>query len=347
MNLKFKEIEEKEVWENFFDFVQEKTFLNSWNWGEFQKMMGNKIWRLGIFEGDSKLLGLALVIKISAKRGSFLFLPHSPSIIDDSKKFEVLKALLEKLKEIAKEEKITFLRIAPIWERNNENENIFKNLGFKKAPLHIHPEMTFELDIKNSNEEILKNMRKTTRYLIRQGLKNKEIEIERENSLLGIEKFNVLYQETAKRQKFVPFSFEYLKNEFLVFSKDDQISILLGKYKNEISAGGIFIFWQNIAFYHHGASLQKYPKVPVSYLLIWRAIEEAKKRGCEKFNFWGGVKIEERNLKHPWYGLSLFKKGFGAVEKEYLETKDFPLKKFYWLNFLVETIRKWKRYGFG
>jgi len=61
----------------------------------------------------------------------------------------------------------------------------------------------------------------------------------------------------------------------------------LGEYLNEIVAGGIFVFWQGIGFYHHGASSLKYPKIPVSHLMLWEAIKEAKNRGCQKFNFWG------------------------------------------------------------
>jgi lipid II:glycine glycyltransferase (peptidoglycan interpeptide bridge formation enzyme) len=33
----------------------------------------------------------------------------------------------------------------------------------------------------------------------------------------------------------------------------------------------------------------------------------------------------EENANHPWKGLSLFKKGFGGHEKDYLRTKDYPL----------------------
>jgi lipid II:glycine glycyltransferase (peptidoglycan interpeptide bridge formation enzyme) len=354
--MEIKEIKDKKIWEEFLEKCKEKTFLQSWNWGEFQKLMGNKIWRLGIYENsklktqNSKLIGVALVIKISAKRGTFLFVPHGPIIKSQisNLKSQILKYLLEELKNLAKEEKCDFIRIAPILERNEENEKIFKELGFREAPIHIHPELTWELDITPSEENLLMGMRKTTRYLIRQAQKNKEIEIEEENNFEGIEKFNQIYRLTKERHGFVPFSLEYLKNEFLAFSRDNQISILLGKYKGEIVSGGVFVFWQNIGFYHHGASSQKYPKIPVSYLLLWEAIKKAKERGCEKFNFWGiapltNSKFQIPNSKHPWAGLTLFKMGFGGYKKEYLKTQDFPLSLKYWFNFAVEKLRRKKR----
>jgi lipid II:glycine glycyltransferase (peptidoglycan interpeptide bridge formation enzyme) len=346
--IEIKEIQKKEIWENFLLDCQEKTFLDSWNWGEFNKMMGNKIWRVGIYENNN-LLGVALVIKIEAKRGTFLFVPHGPNIKIQNPNFkiQILEVLLAELKKIAKEERVDFIRIAPVLERNEENIKIFKELGFREAPIHMHPEATWELDIKKPEEELLSKTRKTTRYLIRQAQKNSDIRIEQSLELRDIEKFNQLYQETVDRHHFVPFSLEYLKNEFSAFSQNDQLSIFLGKYKNEIVAGGIFIFWQNIAFYHHGASSLRYPKIPVSYLLLWEAIKEAKNRGCRKFNFWGIAPITSdfrpQNSDHPWAGLTLFKMGFGGYKKEYVKTQDLPISKKYWLNFIIEKLRKTKR----
>lgn len=398
--MKIKKISEKEIWENFLLGCQDKTFLQSWNWGEFQKQMGNKIWRLGIYlsseapslqeakeDETHDLISLALIIKIVAKRGTFLFLPHAPSVAflsaeasaeaeakegGPKTRYEALKILLEELKKIAKEEKASFIRVSPVWERNEENVKVFQKSGFRKAPIHMHPELTWELDINTSEEELLAKMRKTTRYLIKQAQKNKDIEIyqspaegpastrgeagearQGRQKLEDIEVFNQLYQKVARRHHFIPFSLNYLKNEFLAFSPDNQISIFLGKYKNEIISAAIVIFWQNIAFYHHGASLLKYSKIPTSYLLQWEAIKEAKKRGCSFYNFWGIAPSENKSPhrnpfgilrgKHPWAGLTLFKTGFGGYKKEYVKTQDFVLSKRYWLNYFVEKIRKSKR----
>ena len=59
--MEIRKINNKEVWENFLLECEEKTFLQSWNWGEFQKAMGNKIWRLGVFEND-QLISVGLLV---------------------------------------------------------------------------------------------------------------------------------------------------------------------------------------------------------------------------------------------------------------------------------------------
>lgn len=345
MNL--KEINNKEIWENFLLGCKEKTFLDSWNWGEFQKKIEDKIWRLGLYN-NQELIGLVLVVKVKAKRGTFLFIPHGPVIKKGAKllsrdKASLLKELSSFLKELAKKERASFIRIAPIWSRNEENIKVFKELGFKDAPIHVHPELTWELDISPKEEDLLMGMRKTTRYLIRQAEKNPDIEIIKSSNINDLERFSALLDKTADRHHFVPFSLNYLKDQFSCFSPDNQIVIYLAKYKQEIISGAIMIYWQEIGFYHHGASLSKYNsnKVPVSYLIQWEAIKQAKNRGCKKYNFWGIAPEDKKN--HPWKGLTLFKKGFGGYKKEYLKTQDLVLSKKYYLTYLFEKLRKLKR----
>jgi len=367
--MEIREIQNKDEWESFLLGCEEKTFLSSWNWGEANSMMGNKIWRLGIYStpGVEYLDAVVLVVKIVAKRGTFLLVPHGPNLKNSkwgpgeawegggrvgvqipnpkqvpNSKFQTLNTLLEELKKIAKEEKVDFIRINPIWERNEENNEVFKSLKFKEAPLHMHPEASWKLDLRISDEELLMQMRKTTRYLIRQAQKNRDIEIFQSSKIEDVAIFNKLYQGVVESQHFIPFSLDYLKNEFLAFLPDNQTSFFFGKYKGEIIASAFVLFWSKIGFYHHAALLPKFHKIPIAYSLLWEAIKEAKKRGCTLYDFWGYVNPKE-DPRHPWAGPTLFKMGFGGRPYEYVKTQDFPLSKKYCLTYLFEKIRKTKR----
>ena len=120
MTFKIENIHDKSVWEAFAGQYAPRSFLDSWQWGEFQKQIGNKIWRLGIL-ADNKLAGTALVSKIIAKRGTFLLIQHGPCLAEAPK--EMFAILLAELKKIGQEEKASFIRINPLWERNQKNEN--------------------------------------------------------------------------------------------------------------------------------------------------------------------------------------------------------------------------------
>ncbi len=323
---------------------QHKTFLQSWNWGEFQQSLGNNIWRFGVFN-ENNLVAVALAVKHVAKRGSFLLVPHGPVIKNakiKNQNAKLLNLLLEKLKKLAEQEKVDFIRVSPIFERSAENEMLFKDLGFRLRPLHTHPESSWKLDMQKPEDQLLAEMRKTTRYLIKQAQHNKDIEIFQSNNIKDIEVFNQMHLEVVKKQKFVPFSLEYFRKEFLAFANDGQITIFFAKYRGKIIAASYEIFWSGIGFYHHAALLPEYRNVPVSYLLQWEAIKEAKKRGCKTYDFWGYID-PTTHPKHPYAGPTLFKMGFGGKAEEYVKTQDFVISQKYWLNYIIETARRIKR----
>lgn len=351
--MEIREIQSKGEWEGFLAGCKDKTFLQSWNWGEFQEMMREKIWRLGIFE-DRDLISVALVVKVKAKRGTFLLVPHGPVVINpkSTPSFDgvpsrmtgqILQTLLEKLKELARQEEARFIRINPIWSRSPENTSLFKNLGFRDAPIQMHPEASWKLNIIPPSSELLLDMRKTTRYLIRQASQNPDIAVFQSNRLEDVRIFSAMHEKVSRRQGFIPFSLEYLEKEFSVFQKENAVSLFFGKYKDEIAAASFVVFWSGIGFYHHAASLPEYAKLSIPYLLQWEAIQEAKSRGCALYDFWGYVDPKTQP-KHPWAGPTLFKMGFGGDAHEYVKTQDLPLSWKYLSTALFERVRKIRRH---
>ena len=191
--IEIKEIKNKQEWEDFLNDCQEKTFLISWNWGNFHEKMGHKIWRLGIYK-ENQQIGCFLVVKIKAKFRTFIFVPHGPVLKNEyliifNLKKDILEQMTKFLKNLSEQESADFVRIAPIWENSRENKKIFEDIGFTTAPTHIHPEVTWLLDITGREEEILMQMRKNTRNLIRRAIKE-GVKIIKDNSQKGIDKFN-------------------------------------------------------------------------------------------------------------------------------------------------------------
>ena len=331
--MEIRDLNDKNAWEGFWEKCEEKSFLQSWNWGEFWKRQGHKIWRLGVYDGEALMLAV-LAVKIIAKRGTFLLVQHNVGISE---------ILLNKLKEIAKKEKCDFIRMAPLLERTKENIKLFKDLGFKKAPMHASAyEATWKLSLIKPEEELLSDMRKTTRYLIKQTQKNPDILIEKSDELSDFATYKRLNEELVKRQHFIQFSDEYIKNEFEIFAKDRQALWIFGKYKGEARAAALVIFWSGKGFYHQAASDSSFAKLSIPYLVQWEAIKEAKKRGCKIYDFWGYVDPQKYS-KHPWAGPSLFKMGFGGYKKEYVKTQDYPLSLKYRLTYIFESFRKIRR----
>ncbi|MCF7812377.1 peptidoglycan bridge formation glycyltransferase FemA/FemB family protein [Candidatus Gracilibacteria bacterium] len=327
----------------FYDaFPGQKTFLQTPKYGDFRSALGEKNFRYGIYSQNSdskqvKMIGVAQFQRIPAKRGIHLHLPHGPLIQNTQNK--ALAFFLSEYKRLGHEQSCDFVRISSLFEKEGAREILdsFKKEGFRDAPVHlVNPEKTWVLDITQSEEDILKNMRKSTRYEVRRSGRG-EIKTRMGNKKEDLEIFWKLHTETVKRQNFIPFARQTTEKELEIFGND--VQIFSAEVEQIMCSSSIIIFDSHAAYYHQGAST--YSKLPCSHSTLWDAIREAKRRGCTEFNFWGVCDEDEKD--HPWYGLSRFKRGFGGEERNFLHAQDFPLTKKYWLNWTVEKYRKWKR----
>lgn len=343
------EISDKDQWQELNRRVDSKTFLQSWTSKKWRTAIGQEVKLFGVLDRQ-KLIAGALVaemplVKWRNQKVNFWFLPHGP-IIDRAyweNRSKILSALIDHIRLIAQQNhKVAFIRVQPAWPDNEEDQQVFKSLGFRKAPIFIVPEVTWCLDITPDEEEILKGMRKTTRYLIRKGLNNHDLEVRMGDRKDDLADFLKLYRQTVGRHRFQAFSLNYLEKELECLRSEDEIAIFNAFYQNRPIASAIIVFHQNTAYYHQGASEDQQPKeAPGSYLIQWEAIREAKKRGCSVYNFWGIA--DNNNRRHAYHGLSLFKKGFGGYRLDYLPTQDLVIRWQYWPNYLIEKCRRWKR----
>ncbi|MBI4038173.1 peptidoglycan bridge formation glycyltransferase FemA/FemB family protein [Candidatus Daviesbacteria bacterium] len=336
--LKITEVKNQQIWDSFIARSPLYTFFQSWNWGEFNKNMGDEIFRLGIFDGE-KLAGVALVVKVFAKRGTFLFCPHGPIFQKDEASY--WQFFLKFLKKMGQDLGVDFVRISPVLPNSPKYLLMFKKQMFINAPIHMSAESSWILDLEGrSEEELLAEMRKTTRYEIRQAIKS-GWQVEKSTDPKDMKIFLKLYHQTVERENFVPFSDKYLEEEFKTFVKTNQAMLFLEKHQTRYVAALMVIFYGKGAFYHQGATLHRSGE-SASYLAEWEAIKEARSRRCNFYNFWG---IAPTNSpKHPWYGLSLFKKGFGGKQIDFVHAQDYPFKKWKYLPiYILERWRKLKR----
>ena len=235
------EIKDKKIWDEFIISQPTHTFLHSWAWGEFNEAAGDKVWRLGISNpaglDPDRLVAAALIVKVHARRGNFLFIPHGP--IGDKR---ILPVFIDEIKRLAKQEKVGFIRISPLLQDVEENEKSFRDLGFRPAPIHMHAETTWTLSLQPSEEEILADMRKTTRNLIRRAQKE-NVTIKTGTSDENIEIFYDLYRETVKKHNFTPFSLASIKNQVKILSHNSEANIFTAWHNGEALASAIIIFY--------------------------------------------------------------------------------------------------------
>ncbi len=332
--MEVKEVLDERSWEQFLIRQRHTPFLQSWAWGEFQDKLGLSHHRFGIYQSGA-LIGICQALVGRRRLGSFVYVPRGPVL----KSFDsgLARAVLEYLEDFAAREKVDYLRVEPHWEASPDLGELLREVGYRKAPAATGQAggVTLLLDLSLSEDELLAQMRKTTRYLIRssEGL---GLEIYRTADPRKMGEFHRLMSITHRRQRFVPHRPRYLQTQFETLAPRGMEELAWAKYQGDILSAALVFSYGDTVTYAHGASV--HTNVPASYFLLWEVIKEAKKDGYHYFDFWGIA--PNGNPRHPWYGYSLFKKGFGGYRVDYAGVWDYPLTPRYWAVFGIEKLRR-------
>lgn len=333
-------IDGKEKWNQYVQENPFGTLLNTSYWGSFQSELDKKVFRLRLEDNGSGLEGLSLIIKEELPPAkSYFYAPRGPLLKYLQNNFEEdLKKFIKAVKNIAEEEDAIFLRIDPSLPESFLET--FLKLGFKRADKEVQPRETLLLDITRSPEEILAKMKPKTRYNIRLSDK-KGIKIKTSQNSKDIRHFTDLIEVAEKRGNFRYHSKKHYSKFLEVLGKENLALLFWAEYGQKTLAAIIITFWQGRATYAHGVSGEDYKNLMAPYLLQWQAIKEAKKRGCNFYDFHGITASTDPN--HPWTGITRFKKGFapnGKIER-YMGSMDFVFQpEWYKLFNFVRKIRK-------
>ncbi|MEQ1849813.1 MAG: peptidoglycan bridge formation glycyltransferase FemA/FemB family protein [Candidatus Peribacteraceae bacterium] len=341
-----RDITDAAAWDAFLASEPWSPFLQSFAMGKVYEAVQQKAVRIAV-EDAGQIIGIAFGHVVPARRGRHIAVPYGPVIADAlpvERKKEVAKHLVQGLYDAAKKHGCTFLRLSP-WQ---EAESEPLTMGIP-SPLHLLAEHVWYLPLSGkTEEELLAGMRKTTRNLIGRAERDGVTVEASVNPTADIEHFLKLHDETRKRHGFTPYTNTFFRAQVETFAPSNHCTVYLARHEGRVIASSIHMHMFGETSYHHGAS--EHSKVPASYLLQWRAIQDALKRGDQVYNFWGIAPTstdQEGNTiitkKHPFSGVTLFKTGFGGTLLNLQHCHDIPISLLYWKTFAIELVRKWRR----
>ncbi len=331
---------EKDRWNNFVvENALDGGLLQSWEWGEFQKSLGKKIWRIGIKdEKDNLLLVCLAFLDILALKQKTIEVYRGPVAVNgqELKLESLLKILLKELKKIVQKEKAIVMRIDFGFIETKSLQS--RKLGLRRASRDIQPRSTILINLKEDEEKILAQMKSKHRYNIRLAQRKKvkiflcdlDKNICNENLSFrdGFEKFWELTKITSQRDRFAIHNKDYYFK--LLNNSQNIIKLYLALYNHKVIAGAMVGSFGKMYTYLHGASDNKFRNVMAPYLLQWQIIADAKNSGKKYYDL-GGVKSEggSSSSQKNWDGITRFKKGFCPENKtlEFMGLYEFPIKK--------------------
>lgn len=366
MKAEILQLEDEKQWDEFVNNHPLASIHQTSLWGRFQAKIPSrgKYWIIALTEGahdkntPEKIIAGTVLIRHALHKGyCWLYAPRGPLLDYENEKAakEQMQMFLEEAKQIAKKEKAVFLRIDPLLDRHIQYDGQLSMhrssgdpfLGFRPVLYGFQPQHTLVLDLKKSEEELLREMKPKGRYNIKiaeqKGVKIREIDDSNsKNFAHDLDTFYDLILQTTSRDNFSGHNKNFYKNFLETLKPAKKNTLYLAQYNGKIIAGILMTFFGKTATYYYGASGNENRNVMAPYLLQWHAIKEAKKNGLEIYDFFGIAPSELGVFQHahPWQGVTDFKRKFGGQEISFAPAQEYPFKKF--LYFLYGLYKKIK-----
>lgn len=253
---------------------------------------------IGVFSTDACLGYVFIEIRSVWLRKKAAFALGGPIIFDRS----VLPVLLQNAEETARTHGAIFLQYESFFALRGTQ---LQRTTYKR----FIEETTVRIDLTQSLDDILANMKQKGRYNIRiaqkSGVSIREVPLTSEN----IRTFAHLLSQTARRDGFSVHSETSLT---LMLNGVSKYGILLFAYLgNEVIAAGWWVLYGTEALYYYGASVSDPEKrrYMASYLIQWEAMRIAKSKGCTHYDFLGIAPENQPHHRLAW--VTDFKMKFG------------------------------------
>lgn len=302
--------------------------IQSWQWGDFRKKLGQIVLRYGIYQGQNLKEAFQLTLHPIPLTSWYVgYLPKGP-FPDEN--------LAESLKQIGKKFHCAFIKIEPNVEATDMRKVA---VAFKKSPKPLFTKHNFVIDLTKSEEELLKDMHPKTRYNIGVAKKHR-VKIEQRVDEEAFETYLKLYFETTKRQGYYGHDERYHREFWKLFKASKMARILIAYIKIPPTfekiplAAWMLVNFKDTLYYPYGGSSTLHRQVMANNLLAWEAIRMGKKLGLKRFDMWGALGPDARG-SDPWFGFHNFKKGYGGKLVEYLGTFDLV---FNWPVYILFTM---------
>jgi peptidoglycan pentaglycine glycine transferase (the first glycine) len=334
-----REITEKQEWDGLLSraTIASGRFLQSWEWGEFQKSLGRQVRRLVSQDCFGQAIELPLPLG-----GRYWFFPKGPLARDGAALH--LGEFVRELAREAKKARAIFVRFEPQDISSFNNAPAGAALKLVKSR---NPACTSIIDIAKIENEILAIMHSKTRYNIRVAEKHGVVvrgehppEVRPQGPKLGevspqsrgFAPVMELFDETAKRDGFRLHPRGYYEKQVQM----PGVAVFVAEHGSKLLAAAIVVFSGDTATYLHGASSNEDRNLMAPYALHWNIIKAAKERGCSRYDLWG---ISE-DPKSGWAGITRFKRGWGGMETCAPGTFDLPISRFWYSVYrLVRRLR--------
>ena len=334
MTLKVIKLDESDrnLWDTALVKFPHAHPLNAYGWGKVREVDG---WEASHFiaKKDNTIKGMVMVLnkKIPWIGFSIAYAPKGPIVQSEDR--NVLKTLLERVREECKLKGAIFLRIDPniTDDRFDDRLDPFIEEGF----IHLDQRWTFwnsprdvyriDLSKVSTEKELFNSLDRDARRCIRKA-DREGVTIRVAENLKELKRFYEIFKAFSAGKGFICRKYKYqeaLWNEYIVKGNG---RLFLAIYNEKIIGGLVCLLFNRKCLAMHMGTPPKYSRLHTYYAYVWDSIRWAKERDCSWYSFRGVGTTPTQEY---------FKRKFRAHIVPLVGYYDMPINKplYYILNF--------------
>lgn len=319
---------DKQNYNRFVAQAPSGSFLQSWEWGEWQVRLGREVFRYLAKDEQGNAVVTLQLIKMPLPFGKYyLYCPYGPVLAggESASGGFNFQTIFNEI--ISKFPQSVFIRIEP-----KDKGLLTTSYSLLAKSPNIQPAITMLVDLNKSEEELLSGMHPKTRYNIKIAQKHGVVV---QSELVAAPKYGLyieeainLFLDTQKRQNYRGHNPAYYKNFidfFAMRNKENDLRLTIYKaiYNRKLLACGAIVDFGPTRMYLYGGSSHEDRNVMAPYLMHWQAMLDAKAAGL-KFYDLGGSEVSNGGER----GFTRFKQGFGGRVENYAGAYDYVVKSF-------------------
>lgn len=291
--------------------------LQLWGWGDLKSAHRWSAERVLITDASAVVVGACQLLTraLPGPLGGFVYAPRGPVLarsvqdpdhpVASPTPAEVANAVADYVRG---SRRVVAVSIEP-----DENAGEFRlGDGWRETKTPVLPARTLILDLRLSEDDLIRDMSKKHRQYVRKSGREESLEIRAVTTAAQLDECLDVYRETSERADFGLHEDSYYHDAFSMLGDDAPV---WASYVDGKPVAFLFLAKSSrTAFELYGGMNDVGQRLRANYALKWHAICEMKKLGIERYDFGGLIND----------GVTTFKKGWASHENLLAGSWDRP-----------------------
>jgi len=293
-------------------------FMQGLEWAAVKRKQGLESIHLGVFDDDSLIGGAIFFTSVKRNGAGVIVAPEGPVLPWDNQSLstEALGLLIDAVGSLARDLGVMTMRIEP-----RLTPPVMPALReFGRAPVDLVPRDTLYLDISQSEQALLADMKHKARYNLKLAQRS-GVEVVTSTSPDCVKRFYAVVAEASIRDQFALEPIQFFEHLADVMVPAGRAQFFFAVHDGDTLGTLLLVTYGNRATYLYGGITNKKRNLMAGYALQLAAMNAAREAGCTTYDFYGFDPF--RSPEHCYARFSQFKSQFGGSVVRFIGAQDY------------------------